>query len=870
MEGELLESFLEDLWDALQSFEETLAICVIDFEGVHLQKLQLLAHRVRGTAALYGYPQLSKLALLGERLLENTPQALSSARDEILMFLDQLLTCARSALEHISEYGTEGPVGLELNMIEGGRTLRNLLTQHPEAVIQKINISNNDSGSLREQFSRFRRENPDIWSFFEPEAQEHLNTIEASMENILHYGLDEENLTLLFRAMHTLKGSAYMVELQPMGDLAHELEDILVGLREGGEVWTPNIAKRLHDGTNELYQMLMWAEEERPHAQTVSAAGVVMPKPAAPAQQQRNIRVSLAKLDRLVSLSDELVSARAMLSQQLDNLRQLHTLLIGSHQRLQKVVIDFEEKYLNPTLSPARPSQEVRLSLEERFAELEFDSYSDLNILARSVTEMSSDLGELNTLFARQLNQFGEQEQYLQKLSRDLRQEVGQSRMVSLDTLYTRVARSVRDSGHLLETVGGEIELDNGVLERLGNPLIHLLKNSVAHGIEAADIRQKRGKPVQGKIRLVATLEGNSVYLRVEDDGGGIDIEAVKQKAFNMGSHNLEELAEMTPEQCFELIFLPGLSTASQITTEAGRGVGMDAVQSEIRQLGGSIQIESHVGKGTSFILRLPLTLAISDVLLCLVGDDQLGIPTRWVRRVELIPREEVQLNNQDHWVFQGGLVPLYNLPSLLNIAWDVPDEVPVIFLELGDLQMGFAVSGFIGLEEVVQKPLPNTLAHFPYLAGVALSARGQVIPLLDPLGARALDPSVVPARPKVTVQRKHLLLVDDSLSVRRVVGQMLERGGYEVTTANDGQDALDRLRENPHFDAILTDLEMPRLNGYELLEALQGAKIQKPVVVMTTRAGEKHRDLAFQLGAQAYFSKPIEEGRLLRFLSEI
>jgi chemosensory pili system protein ChpA (sensor histidine kinase/response regulator) len=404
--------------------------------------------------------------------------------------------------------------------------------------------------------------------------------------------------------------------------------------------------------------------------------------------------------------------------------------------------------------------------------------------------------------------------------------------------------------------------------------MLHLVKNAIAHGVESREERLAKGKDEAGTITLRAYPQGNYIFVEVQDDGAGIDVEGVKAKAVEKGLRTQAEVAQLSNEEAINLIFLPGLSTAKEVTTDAGRGVGMDAVATNIRKLGGEISISTEMGRGTRFTLRLPLTLLVSEAMLVKSGNQTFAFPINTVKTLRYVAADqltgsEVNIGEQ--------LLPLYHLHELLNLPMQSQGfERAVAVLETGSGQVAVSVDDFAQIEEVVIKSLGETLQKLSYLSGATISSRGEVILLLDPAGLIRLAGQgirqAVTYTPAITTQTAQqslrLLLVDDSVSVRKVVGKMLGRAGYDVTTANDGQDAIDTLRQKT-FDVVLTDLEMPRLNGYELIEDLRRRYSREilPIVVMTTRAGEKHMNLALELGANNYLTKPVDESKLLNFL---
>jgi chemosensory pili system protein ChpA (sensor histidine kinase/response regulator) len=1102
--SELMDAFLEDSWDALAHLDTARVRLSQDHSAAALEELRILSHRMRGTSAIYGYPQFARLAALSERMMEAGQHFISEDYPDLDVFLDQFSACARAAVERIAFGKGEGQVGLEFSSLGAAQIVQGLINKHPKAfllapspksvVYSEIPLES----SLNLQLQTFFQENAETWEYFAPEAKEHLEIIHSLLEQGSN-AESEETLVQLFRSTHTLKGSAYMVGFAPMGLLAHRLEDVMSAVRDGGRPYTPEIAEALAIGNETLSQMLevaegrpqsletslesaiealegllgaepmgelkellatahtpadlaqsqaqanaqaqaassqmrltgqleqffedhmeIWGEfsgELRKHLEqlreivsgeatldlaaflqtlhglkgeasalhypiftelTVQLEAVLIevregsidldeslvqltervlenlerivlcsegaypasdlehnlaavhsqlasllgeqPQPIAPpvgiggqtgmvaaAPQRaanRSIRVNLDKLDNLMNVVGEMVNLRSRFTRQTSQILGVGQLLETSRSRMLRTISEFETKYLNPRLaaitpakpnpnnpnSPNNPSSTLQ-TVSEMFNELEFDTYSDLNILARSVIEMADDLGEVSSLLQSQLAGVQGETENLQKLSRRLRDEVSSARMVPLSSLYSRLRRLVKEGAagksFQFEVSGETVEIDNYILEEIADPLLHLLKNSIFHGIESQEERLAKGKSASGTIRIRAFPQGNNVMLEVEDDGKGIQLEQVKQKALERKLFDAQTLDEMSEEDAVQLIFSPGLSTAEAVTVDAGRGVGMDAVAAGIRRLNGEISVQTEQDFGTIFTLKLPLTLVVSEALLVECAGQTLAFPALAVRSLRNLERSQIQtlesVSGVSNMTFLEQQVPyrLYSLAALLGLPDASVDalECLVVILDTGSEQFGLIVDAFVGLEEVVQKPLSEALRGLSHLAGATVASSGEVILILDPQGTVRLGNerfvqrgSEEPLRPFEAKVEQRLLLVDDSVSVRRIVSKMLTRAGYQVISAVDGQEALDILRNDQNFTAVLSDLEMPRMNGYELLESMKVREELRnlPIVVMTTRAGEKHRDLAFRLGASEYFSKPIEELKLLGFLERL
>jgi chemosensory pili system protein ChpA (sensor histidine kinase/response regulator) len=433
-----------------------------------------------------------------------------------------------------------------------------------------------------------------------------------------------------------------------------------------------------------------------------------------------------------------------------------------------------------------------------------------------------------------------------------------------------------------LEIRGETVEMDTTIVELMADPLLHLVRNAIAHGIETEDVRRNADKPPLGTIHLGAAHKGGSIYIEVADDGRGIDLEAVSEAARRGGFVTADTLARLGERDILDLIFLPGLTTAASVTTAAGRGVGMDVVRTNVGRLGGEIEVQTEPGRGTRFRIRLPLTVAISDALMVQVGAETLAIPVPAVKAVLHVRTEDVRGSASGESIeIDGEQVELMRLDRVLGLASRETDGLlSVVTLRTGRKSLAVVVDQFFGKQEIVVKSLGGFLQGVGPFSGATVTGEGRVILLLDALkllelavtapAARAIETSREEADPAADGKR-WVLLVDDSVSVRKFVGGMLERAGFRVVTARDGAEALALLAART-VDIVVTDLEMPRLNGYELIRDLnrEPATCGLPIVVLTTRAGAKHASLAKSLGVEHYVAKPVDEKSFVQLIESL
>jgi chemosensory pili system protein ChpA (sensor histidine kinase/response regulator) len=431
-------------------------------------------------------------------------------------------------------------------------------------------------------------------------------------------------------------------------------------------------------------------------------------------------------------------------------------------------------------------------------------------------------------------------------------------------------------------TVRGEsAEVDNGIIEQIADPLLHLIQNAVAHGIEFAAEREGRGKAAAGHVTLSASQEGGFILVEVEDDGRGIDTELLRRHAVERGLLPAAEAATLPDREALNLIFVPGFSTASAVTQTAGRGVGLDVVRTNVSRLNGEIHVETEAGRMTRFVLKLPLTVSIADALMVRCGSETVAFPLTAVSAMRSVaPHEILTAGGRETVRLDDRAIDLVRLDRALGLIASPPARrLPVVVMRGGGKPFGVVVDELLGKEEIVIKSLGALLDGVGPFSGATISGEGRVILLLDPTLLReaasrmptALTRESADAPRAVVDTRPTVMLVDDSVSIRKFVGQMLEKAGFRVVTAVDGHDALQQLVEQT-VDLVVTDLEMPRLNGYALIEDLRRrpATREVPVIVMTTRAGEKHAALARRLGVRHYVTKPVDEQSFVRIVGSV
>jgi chemosensory pili system protein ChpA (sensor histidine kinase/response regulator) len=466
-------------------------------------------------------------------------------------------------------------------------------------------------------------------------------------------------------------------------------------------------------------------------------------------------------------------------------------------------------------------------------------------------------------------------------MNRELQLDLMRVRMVPVGSIVERLHRIVRQTAKELgrranlDLVGEAVEVDRSVLERMIGPLEHLLRNAVTYGIEAPEARRAAGKPDTGEIRLEVRQEGQEVILTLADDGAGLDLARIRDKALSQG---LLRAGETVDDRALaDLIFLPGFSTAQAVTEVAGRGVGMDVVKNEVSGLGGRIELLSMPGQGARFVVRLPLTTAVAQAVLVRSGERTCALPAVMVEQVQQLRAEQlerIRAAGQVEWANRR--YPFHYLPELLGEPGEPPGAPKkhhsVLLLRAGAEAIALLVDDMSGNQEVVVKNIGPQLARVPGVTGATVLGTGEVVLIMNPVqlatGPRRQLTAHGAAAMPVQVATKAapaVMVVDDSLTVRKITGRLLAREGYEVLTAKDGVDALEQLKERLP-DVMLVDIEMPRMDGFELTRNVRGDARMKsvPIIMITSRTADKHRNYAAELGVNVYLGKPYQEDELL------
>jgi chemosensory pili system protein ChpA (sensor histidine kinase/response regulator) len=974
---EAVELFLQEASEHLQYLREYVGVLQeVAPRREDLERLYIAAHTLKGTSASYGFPRFSEIAGKLAHVFQyalNAPLG-DDLHGPITEFLSDGISLLETSLIEVTDTGQENredisafkeryrfafppeppPLNLSMTNPVPAEPASLLSAALPEPAPPQTGLT----GSYFDALPSDDDVPDEILEFFQPEAEEHLQIVSDCLLS-LEGNNNPEEINRLFRAIHTVKGSAAQVGLRRLGSIAHRVEDLIGRLRDGELEPSPEIVDICLESVDVLRKTLRreWpsevemragvdsllgriaqyappeGEEEAPAEttpteSTETTASVTEKAAAKPAtvltQKQvaasKSVRIALGRLDRMMNTVGELVISRTKMVGRVAELEKMIDTLGFSKERLQGKVNEFQEKYEYNRIRqqigmPWANNQRHKLLASaaageggflDEFSELEMDRYDDFNILSRSMTEISADVNEVLSQLEGYVNRVEGDIHEFTKLAHHLQDEITAARMVPIGTLYSLLSRAVRDAAKSakknveLDFSGSETELDNNIIQQISDPLVHLVRNSVAHGIETPADRLATGKAEQGRVTLRAYHRGNHIYIEVEDDGRGIDYPRVRQAAIDCGLVSTETADRLTERDLREMLFHPGFSTAAVKTELAGRGVGLDVVRSNLNALNGEIEVLSETGQGTKFTLKVPLTLIISPALFVRCGSNHFALPLAVVEEIRRLRADEIEdVGGKLLTKVRDIVTEVVRLDSYLGL----PPLEPIngyfrmVVANAGNRQVGLVVEEVLGKDEIVIKNLGEYLRRVKLFPGTTIAPDGSLILLIDlnrmvatePNERRAVQASAAASRvfaPGSTAvargtipteaidridQERVIVVADDSVSVRKFVGRMLEKNGYRVKLAADGLEAAELISQvGCHL--VITDLEMPRMTGYELMAQLRQSPSTKrlPVMVVTSRAGAKHRDRALKEGASAFLTKPVQEDQLLAAIEQL
>jgi chemosensory pili system protein ChpA (sensor histidine kinase/response regulator) len=752
----------------------------------------------------------------------------------------------------------------------------------------------------------------DLLPIFLDEARELVPAVSDGLRRWKANPADAAPAADLRRHLHTLKGSARMTGLMRLGELAHVLETRVVEM-----VAQPRPAEKDFDEAEERIDRFSVALERLSRGEdmqdvvpvevpvsavfeqqkdkptplaVIAAAAETMAQQQALPPELREVRAALLRVnadlvDQFVNEAGELSIARSRIEGEMAAFRRALADLSENVSRMRVQLREIEIASEGQMQSRIKERDEHGAS----FDPLEFDRFTRMQELTRFLAESLGDVITLQQGLQKNIDETELAILQQARLNRELQQGLMGVRLVPLgnlaDRFYRVVRQTAKDVGKKanLELKGIRTELDRSVLEKITAPFEHLLRNAVAHGIEPPAGRAAAGKPEIGEISIDAVQRGNEVVLTVSDDGRGLDLAGIREKAVSLG---LMEAGDELPDAALsQFIFWPGFSTATEVTQVAGRGVGMDVVKSEITSLGGRVELASTPGRGTTFTITLPLTLAVSQAVMLRAGDRLFAIPSVMIEQVQEYkaqPYAELVARGEVAW--KDNRYPLRSLLSLLGEP-DTPvppRQIPVLLLKSGVQRAAVRVDEIIGNREIVVKTIGPQLARLAGIAGATVLGNGQVVLILNPvnlvyreasaaesIAAAVAAKAAAAPPPEVKKAVPLVMVVDDSLTVRKITSRMLAREGYEFVTAKDGVDALQQLQDVTP-DVILLDVEMPRMDGFEFARNVRADEATRaiPIIMITSRTADKHRSHAMELGVNEYMGKPYQEEQLLSLIA--
>ncbi|HGD1657929.1 TPA: Hpt domain-containing protein [Pseudomonas aeruginosa] len=955
LDEEMVSIFLEEAVDILESAGQALAQWQAEPGALSsLSALQRDLHTLKGGARMAEIAEIGDLAHelealyegLVDRRYQHSPQLaglLQACHDRLAEQLDQLsagqpLADPDDLIQAIRRF-RQGPLAEAATPGEAESPVEELVAPAVEEPAAP-------AATQPPAAEAFEERDPELVEIFLEEGFDILDSAAAALQRWIDDVDNTIELEALQRDLHTLKGGARMAEIGEIGDLAHELEFLYEGLCGGRLRASPalfGLLQRCHDELAEddeagerpePAQALVQADDtDRAVASALAeltrlapAAGAIMAAEAAPpaapattlpfvrkaqeaAQEaasrrapQELVKVPAELLENLVNLAGETSIFRGRVEQQVSDvgftLGEMESTIERVRDQLRRLDTETQAQILS------RHQADAERAGYEEFDPLEMDRYSQLQQLSRALFESASDLLDLKETLAAK-NRDAETLLLQQaRVNTELQEGLMRTRMVPFDRLVPRLRRIVRqvagELGKQVEFVVGNAdgEMDRTVLERIVAPLEHMLRNAVDHGIESGETRRAAGKPEHGTIRLNIGREGGDILLTLSDDGAGIRLDAVRRKAIERGLMSAD--SDLSDHEVLQFVLESGFSTAEKVTQISGRGVGLDVANSEVKQLGGSVSIQTEPGQGTRFNVRLPFTVSVNRALMVLSGEDLYAVPLNTIEGiVRVSPYELEALYDQrgeagldtPSFEYAGQSYELKYLGELLNngqepklVGQSLP--LPVILVRSSEHAVAVQVDSLAGSREIVVKSLGPQFAGVAGISGATLLGDGRVVVILDLLATIRSRHALLGqenrrerlalrqemAASESEQQRPPLVMVvDDSVTVRKVTTRLLERNGMNVLTAKDGVDAIAQLQEH-RPDILLLDIEMPRMDGFEVATLVRHDERlgNLPIIMITSRTGEKHRERALGIGVNQYLGKPYQETELLEAIQSL
>lgn len=925
--NDLIGIFIAETQEFLQSLESNL----LAMEGnrtaeERLQAVKTLfrsAHSIKGSASMFGFETLSKAAHLLEdcfgilrdkaELSQLEPTTVSA----LLQGVDRLKSVAEEVCDRASNIDAQEATPSD--------DLEASLATHLQAIAQI-------KADLEAKYGKQGQQTPTlvdssfnievIKSIFENELQSIFKQLETEISQTTTENLPQ-TVAAINDIYYQISGVAGMLQVSYLSEAAEQLKT---------SIDTPNLTvEQLQSSGWTIIQNLQAirtqvlqgqeveteskeageAEENVPESPpaSVPAASTPNSQPAA----RPTIRVEVERLTELINLVGELVINRtnfelqeAQLRAETKRIRKSILVLhqFGTQLREEYDRLAGEDGRVNPPPTLRRQKEKI-LPHHGIFDALEFDQYTEFHGTAIEVIEVTEAIAQSASAIDELAVKFERSTDQLRRITDQLRSRVMQLRVVPFGRAVDHLPRALRELCRTHEKevnlllLGRDTKIDESLLDALREALVHLVRNAFDHGIEPPQVRVEAGKPPTGQIEIEARHQGGQTIITVTDDGRGIDPEVIRTKVINMGLLPAEQASNLQIADLYEFLFLPGFSTAKEVTNLSGRGVGLDVVRNNLRRVRGTAKVDSRLGKGTSFIMKLPLMLSIADALMVRVDRNTIAVPLDAVEEILHIQGDEIHTaGNQAMLRWQDEFIRLVRLQELLVYSVPHPDGpspdplnqdyIPVLVLAGSEGELAVAVERIVGQQEIVVKSLPYPLSKARGIVGCTILGDGQVVTVLDV--DNLIEQFYNPSNTSISVDSKssvwtrqdllvpasssqpQILIVDDSYTIRQLLSVTLTRARYRVVQAKDGQDALSKLEGGLACDLVIADIEMPRMDGFELLRSIKSnSKFTAiPVAMLTSRSGVRHRQMALDLGASHYFTKPYNEGQLLEEIGKL
>jgi chemosensory pili system protein ChpA (sensor histidine kinase/response regulator) len=935
-EEDLWSAFQEESAEHFQLLAEALDKLSAGPDAETMKTIRRSFHQLKGASGVVGLRNTSKVCAGVQKILDAINEGEADYRPELRPLLQLAFEVV---LESIGGRGTGAGLVSRANQLfeQFEHGIAAAVPQAPAESTPNPEAAVKEAPSLAGLADQIEA-GDDLWEAFQQETEEHLNAIGEQLRAAENGVPSQETIQSMRRSVHTLKGACGVVGMRLTAAIAHRMEDLLDALYDGRLTYSPDFTGLLFATfdlfsdsmssrglppeampiVNELmarYQSVLTAAAfeaaQEPTVEPVVETPIEAALPLVDPEDRRAafaeavssaeevrksaqfLRAPVERVDELVRLVSELIIHRSRFEQYLSAyIREVADLQL-SIERLsrisRKLQSDYEAVWLQEANRRAAyvsvPARMVAASgggAADDFDTLEMDRYTEFHLLSRDLAETTGDVNNTGARLSDLISDFDGYLNRLGQLTGDVEDKLMRLRMLPLRHIASRIHRTVRVTADRLNKPvnfvidGEDTEIDKTAIEELAGPLDHILRNAIDHGIESPAERLASEKPEQGSITLRAYHERAQVVLQIQDDGRGLDPERLREKARRMGLVSEEEARHFSENELYNLIFLPGFSTAAELSDISGRGVGLDVVKSTVSKMRGTLSVNSELGKGTTFTIRLPLTQALTRVVLVRSGTDTYAIPLSSIHQVLRVELEQMELVGRRPMLRLGGkTVPTIHLAEVVgqqaqesNLA-----KLKAVVLAIGDQRLALMVDQVIEAREVVVKPLSGLLGRVYGVIGATLMGDGSVVLVMNPndmlqhtmgqhFRLRAARPAAKPPSDAFEV-----LVVDDSPTVRRVVANLVRSAGWKPHTAKDGLDALEVLHSGvAKPDVVLLDIEMPRMDGYEFTATLRSMPLYRntPVVMLTSRAGEKHRKKAMEVGATEYMVKPYQEEELL------